>query len=134
MNERFTAMAEVFSEMVGRWWWFAASLVALVLWTLFGALVLGRQDPRWFFGGAWNFPLNTVTTVGEWFMECLIAAAAIRVEVRNKRLHELEVRKQVELERIARHTERQAEWEEKLLEALVERAGVGAPRAPDGGA
>jgi ABC-type multidrug transport system fused ATPase/permease subunit len=92
LNDRFTALADLVSTLVGMWFWSALSLVLLLLWVGWGILLI----PHWFTASAWNFPLNTITTVGEWFMEGLIAAAANRVERRSRqqidRLEQMEQR------------------------------------------
>jgi uncharacterized membrane protein len=86
LDERFTHTADKVSEALGSWWFSFLSLLLLIAWTLYGALVLGTQIHDWFTSQAWNFPLNTITTVGEWFITALVAAAANRVERRHNQL------------------------------------------------
>lgn len=80
LNDHFTDLADRVSEFVGMWFWSATSLFLLAVWVVWGILFI--KD--WFTSQAWNFPLNTITTVGEWFMEGLIAAAANRIERRHR--------------------------------------------------
>lgn len=96
LDERFTDIADWASEIVGRWWWTAISAVLVAAWFVYGAVVIGRTVPDWFSSTQFGIPINDVTTIGEWFMEGLIAAAANRIEARN---HEL----QANQERIIAH-------------------------------
>ncbi len=82
LDERFEAEADLLTYTVGKWWFTTLSFVLLVCWVLYGALVLAPRVPGWFTSAQWNFPLNTITTVGEWFCEGLILAAANRVQRR----------------------------------------------------
>ena len=84
LNERFTNIADRVSEYLGAWWFTIASLLILALWFVYGATVIAGQAPGWFTSNQFNFPLNTITTVGEWFIGALVAAAANRVERRNR--------------------------------------------------
>lgn len=83
----FIRMADAVSTGMGSpvnitFWFFA-----VVLWT--GAFMrfpwLTDTDflPHWFTSNAYNFPLNTVTTLAELFIGFLLAAAANRIEKRN---------------------------------------------------
>jgi uncharacterized membrane protein len=84
IDEKFTNIADKVTETVGRWFFTVISFMLLMIWILYGMLFIAN----WFTSATWNFPLNTITTVGEWFMEGLILAAANRVERRNNMLLE----------------------------------------------
>jgi uncharacterized membrane protein len=84
LNERFTQFADLITEAVGKWWFTVVSLILLIAWIIYGIVAI----PGWFTSAAWNFPANSITTLGEWFMEGLILAAANRVERRNTHLLE----------------------------------------------
>ena len=86
LNEQFTAIADKVSSGLGQWWFSILSLIILGLWTVYGAFVISHQVSDWFTSQQWNFPLNTITTVGEWFIGALVAAAANRVERNNHKL------------------------------------------------
>jgi uncharacterized membrane protein len=86
IDERFTAIADKVSEGLGAWWFTVVSLIVLVLWILYGLFILSHITSAWFTSSQWNFPLNTITTVGEWFIGALVAAAANRVERRHELL------------------------------------------------
>lgn len=107
IDERFTEIADTVTETIGKWYFTVISLVLLAIWAMYGMLFLSH----WFTSPTWNFPLNTITTVGEWFMEGLVLAAANRVERRNQELQrrhtEIQASQQVMLEKIERLIERE---------------------------
>lgn len=92
LNQRFIDMADWVSGAMG-------TPVNIVIWIL---LVIGwfaifatHPDlakanfmPAWFTSNSFNFPLNTVTTLAELYIGFLVAAAANRVEKRNRQLQE----------------------------------------------
>jgi uncharacterized membrane protein len=86
LDERFTIASDKISESLGSWWFSFLSLLLLIGWILYGALVISLQVHDWFTSAQFNFPLNTITTVGEWFIGALVAAAANRVERRHEQL------------------------------------------------
>lgn len=110
LDEKFTDLADHISEFVGKWWFTTFSLIALTIWAIYGAAIVSQHVADWFTSNQWNFPLNTVTTVGEWFLEGLVLAAANRAERRNRELHEL-------LLRLVRH-------EEQEVVAIEEKLGI----------
>ena len=83
INERFTDLADKISTVLGDWKFSVISFGILGLWTIYGAVIIAHQTADWFTSQQWNFPLNTITTVGEWFIGALVAAAANRVERHN---------------------------------------------------
>lgn len=84
-DERFTDFADAVSELVSKWEFTTISFLLLIVWIAIGAFVI-RGD--WFTSTTWNFPLNTITTVGEWFLEGFILISTARVEKRNRQLQE----------------------------------------------
>lgn len=82
MDEKFTHIADSITEFVGRWYFSAISLIVLLVWTVYGIIHI----PGWFTSPDWNFPANSVTTLGEWFLAAFTLAAANRVE---RRTHDL---------------------------------------------
>ena len=84
LNERFTDLADRISTFLGDWKFSVISFAILGLWTVYGILVIAHQTTDWFTSQQWNFPLNTITTVGEWFIGALVAAAANRSERHNR--------------------------------------------------
>ena len=88
LNERFTDLADIISEGMGRWWVSVVSAILIIGWTIY---CIGTQGPGWWYGTFYNLPLNLVTTVIELFVGFLIAAAANRVEKRNKELQETQI-------------------------------------------
>ena len=62
-------------------------IVAVSLWIGFGPVIAKSNFlPAWFTSNAFNFPLNTVTTLAELYIGFLVAAAANRTEKANKKL------------------------------------------------
>lgn len=60
-------------------------LLAVFVWFLLGLLneklfTTSNFLPDWFVSTAWNFPLNTITTLAELYIGFLVAAAANRSE------------------------------------------------------
>jgi hypothetical protein len=87
-DERFTDVADVVSEGMGRWWVSIVSAILIIGWTVY---CMVTQGPGWWYGTFYNLPLNLVTTVAELFIGFLIAAAANRVEKRNGDLQGVQV-------------------------------------------
>lgn len=110
LNDRFTDFADAVSEGVSRWWFTTASFIFLVLWVAYGVFIIGGS---WFTSATWNFPLNTITTVGEWFLEGFILISTARVEKRNRGLQE---HQEVVLEKI----ESIEEQHDRMLNHLTE--------------
>lgn len=117
VDDLFTRFADQVSEQVGKWWFSVVSLVILSAWTLYGALVIGPQVADWFSSPQWNFPLNTITTVGEWFLGAFIAAAANRVERRNREMQQAHTQ-------LLNDIRRWVEREEREIEALAEQVAA----------
>lgn len=82
LNDRFTDLADFVSECVSHWLFTAISLVVLAIWITYGIY----EIPGWFTSATWNFPLNTITTVGEWFLEGFVLLSTMRLERRSREL------------------------------------------------
>jgi len=81
LRERFVNFADRVSYGMGLpsniMFWF----VLLVVWTGLGPTIAHTHWlPEWFTSSAWNFPLNTITTIIEMFVGFLIAASNNRQE------------------------------------------------------
>ncbi len=85
LNEKFLALADAVSFGMGTPTNILFWILAVVVWFGLGML---RQDlftkgnflPAWFTSTAWNFPLNTITTLAELYIGFLVAAATNRAE------------------------------------------------------
>ena len=84
-NERFLKVADAVSFGMGTptniFFW----ILAIVIWFVLGywrsdLFVRGSFLPDWFTSNAWNFPLNTITTLAELYIGFLVAAATNRSE------------------------------------------------------
>lgn len=80
LNDRFTDIADVVSEKMGRWWITLTSIVLVVLWLASG--------PLFHFSDTWQLIVNTPTTIIEMWIGFLLAAAANRAEKHNRQLQE----------------------------------------------
>lgn len=92
LNARFVDFADRVSAGMGTPLNILIWIVLVVSWTLLFVFHPTLQNtaflPSWFTSNAYNFPLNTVTTLAELYIGFLIAAAANRVEKRNRELLE----------------------------------------------
>lgn len=84
LNERFTDFADLVSEVMGTptnigFWFFL-----VFAWFAIFAINPGLQNsnflPSWFTSNAFNFPLNSITTLCELFIGFLCAAATNRAQ------------------------------------------------------
>lgn len=86
MIDRFVDIADWVSEAMGTPTNILLWLLAVVWWFgMFAFHFLGPDSqilPSWFTSNAFNFPLNTVTTLVELFIGFFLAAAANRSEKR----------------------------------------------------
>jgi low affinity Fe/Cu permease len=78
INERFTDLADIISEGMGKWWVTAISIVLVLLWLAAG--------PFMHFSDTWQLIVNTPTTLLELWIGFLLAAATNRVERRHDAL------------------------------------------------
>jgi low affinity Fe/Cu permease len=92
-NEKFLKIADAVSFGMGTptniFFW----VLAVLIWFILGAsrqtlFQEGKFLPAWFTSNAWNFPLNTITTLAELYIGFLVAAATNRAERKLRRLIE----------------------------------------------
>ena len=85
VNDKFLKVADFVSWGMGTptniFFW----VLAVVVWFWLGytrkeLFINGNFLPEWFTSTAWNFPLNTITTLAELYIGFLVAAAANRSE------------------------------------------------------
>jgi low affinity Fe/Cu permease len=85
LNRFFIKLADAVSFGMGTptniFFW----ILAVVIWFWLGStkadlFINGNFLPAWFTSNAWNFPLNTITTLAELYIGFLVAAAANRSE------------------------------------------------------
>lgn len=93
MNQRpslFVRLADAVSFGMGTPANIAAWILAVMVWiALFATGALTERTnllPAWFTSNAFNFPLNTVTTLAELYIGFLVAAAANRNERANREM------------------------------------------------
>ncbi len=91
LDRKFLKLADAVSFGMGTptniFFW----ILAVVVWFALGMtqqqlFISGGFLPEWFTSNAWNFPLNTITTLAELYIGFLVAAAANRAE-RDLRQH-----------------------------------------------
>lgn len=84
LNARFVALADFVSWGMGTptniAFWILAVLVWFVLFAVNPAMEHASFLPPWFTSNAFNFPLNSITTLAELYIGFLVAAAANRSE------------------------------------------------------
>lgn len=90
LNEIFLSIADKVSYFMGTPINIIFWIIVIGVWTaLFGFHVLSETVslfPSWVTSNAFNFPLNTGTSVAELYIGFLVAAAANRSERANKKL------------------------------------------------
>lgn len=108
LNEKFLQLADAVSFGMGTPTNIIFWILAVVVWFALGItqrqlFMHGGFLPDWFTSNAWNFPLNTITTLAELYIGFLVAAATNRSE---RHLHELikDIKRTVEeVEKINAH-------------------------------
>jgi low affinity Fe/Cu permease len=85
LNDRFLKIADFVSFGMGTPTNIIFWVLAVVIWFILGAtrsslFLHGSFLPDWFTSTAWNFPLNTITTLAELYIGFLVAAATNRAE------------------------------------------------------
>ncbi len=87
LNDHFTDAADWISSAMGTpaniGIWFAVVAVWFLLFMVNPALQNSSFLPAWFTSQAFNFPLNSITTLAELYIGFLVAAASNRIERRN---------------------------------------------------
>lgn len=118
IDEKFLALADAVSFGMGTPTNILFWILAVVIWFLLGITQqqLFTQDnflPVWFTSNAWNFPLNTITTLAELYIGFLVAAATNRAE--------RELRKVIEnMKMTVEKVEKINQNQNKILKLLVE--------------
>jgi low affinity Fe/Cu permease len=130
INERFLALADAVSFGMGTPTNILFWILAVAIWILLGAFrqewfIDGNFLPAWFTSTAWNFPLNTVTTLAELYIGFLVAAAANRAERELRKLIE-SVKKTLEkqdeiLAVLVKYQEKELAKENQVLQTLKKR-------------
>ncbi len=85
INEKFLSLADAVSFGMGTPTNILFWLLAVAIWFVLGMtnqklFTQGGFLPTWFTSNAWNFPLNTITTLAELYIGFLVAAATNRAE------------------------------------------------------
>ncbi len=85
VNDKFLKIADFVSFGMGTPTNIIFWILAVVVWFVLGAtrsslFTQGKFLPDWFTSTAWNFPLNTITTLAELYIGFLVAAATNRAE------------------------------------------------------
>lgn len=93
INQKFLKLADAVSFGMGTPTNILFWLLAVAVWFILGATQQqlfkdNRILPEWFTSAAWNFPLNTITTLAELYIGFLVAAAANRSERELRRIIE----------------------------------------------
>lgn len=118
LNEKFIKIADAVSFGMGTptniFFW----MVAVVVWFALGIynsklFEQGNFLPTWFTSTAWNFPLNTITTLAELYIGFLVAAATNRAE---RKLREIIVGIKTTVEKVEKINSKQNE----ILDLLVD--------------
>lgn len=81
LNEKFVDLADFVSYAMGTPLNILFWITAVVVWISLGPQIAKHNFmPEWFTSNAFNFPLNTVTTLAELYIGFLVAAASNRSE------------------------------------------------------
>lgn len=91
VNEKFLKIADAVSFGMGTPTNILFWILAVVIWFILGStrsalFTQGSFLPNWFTSNAWNFPLNTITTLAELYIGFLVAAATNRAERELKKI------------------------------------------------
>ena len=77
----FQQLADRICALLSTWQFSALSLIALAVWVAFGPYLASHPFlPAWFTSNGFNFPLNTITTVGEWFIGAFVLVNSVRIQ------------------------------------------------------
>lgn len=117
-NEKFIKLADAVSFGMGTPTNILFWLLAAAVWFWLGStrqelFIKGGFLPDWFTSPAWNFPLNTITTLAELYIGFLVAAAANRAE---RELRKIIVHMKHTLERVETINTKQ----NQILDLLVD--------------
>src|SRR5260221_5433642 len=91
INEKFLKIADAVSFGMGTPTNIIFWILAVFVWFILGVtrpglFIQGKFLPNWFTSSAWNFPLNTITTLAELYIGFLVAAATNRAERELKKI------------------------------------------------
>ncbi len=134
LNEKFVKIADAVSFGMGTPTNILFWILAVLIWFYLGytrreLFVNGNFLPDWFTSNAWNFPLNTITTLAELYIGFLVAAAANRSERKLRemiehtkqtveKVEEINTRQNEILQTIIKYQERELKKEEEVLKAV----------------
>lgn len=137
LNEKFIKVADSVSWGMGTPANISFWILAVLIWFILGytrreLFVKGGLLPEWFTSDAWNFPLNTITTLAELYIGFLVAAAANRSERKLREMiehtrHTVDKVEQINakqnelLEALIKYQERELGKEEAVLRAVKSR-------------
>jgi hypothetical protein len=117
-NKRFIDFADWVSAAMGSpiniIFWVILVAAWFVLFAINPALQKSSFLPSWFTSNAFNFPLNSITTLAELYIGFLIAAAANRVERHNRVIQEQQMH-------IIEHINQTNDHEEQELRGTEQR-------------
>lgn len=111
INDKFLKLADAVSFGMGTPTNILFWILAVVVWFGLGMtrrewFVDGSFLPDWFTSNAWNFPLNTITTLAELYIGFLVAAATNRAE---RKLRKIIVTIKTTLEKVETLNKQQTE-------------------------
>lgn len=134
LNEKFIKVADSVSWGMGTPANIGFWLLAVVVWFVLGytrreLFEKGGLLPDWFTSPAWNFPLNTITTLAELYIGFLVAAAANRSERKLRemiehtrhtvdRVEEINAKQNEVLQALLKYQERELGKENEVLRAV----------------
>lgn len=73
MNKFFNKLSDQISYVITTWHNFLFWVIAVLIWFILGPLIAHAHFlPAWFTSNAFNFPLNTVTTLAELYIGFLV--------------------------------------------------------------
>ncbi len=118
LNKRFIDFADQVSAAMGSPINITVWVVLVAAWFVLFAINPGLQKsnflPSWFTSNAFNFPLNSITTLAELYIGFLIVAAANRVERHNRVIQEQQIH-------IIEHINKTNDHEEQELSGTEQR-------------
>ena len=139
LNNKFVKIADAVSFGMGTPTNIAFWVLAVAVWFFLGftrreLFVDGSILPDWFTSDAWNFPLNTITTLAELYIGFLVAAAANRSERTLRKMiehtkqtvdkvEEINAKQNKLLETLLKYQEREISKEDEVLAAIKRKKG-----------
>ncbi len=134
LDKKFLKLADAVSFGMGTPTNIIFWILAVFIWFFLGftqqnLFIQGGFLPEWFTSNAWNFPLNTITTLAELYIGFLVAAAANRAE-RELRKHitlmkhtvdqveKINLQQTVILEKLVNYQKKELHVENQVLEKI----------------